>query len=506
MTVRSWLAAEQTPGLPDRKPDSRLVPLLGILGLLTAVRLVGLTYSSVDLFDDEAQYWSWGRELALGYYSKPPLLAWLLAATTQVCGDVEWCVRSPSPILYFATSLTVYFAARNFYDERTGFWAALLTALTTGVVFSARIISTDVPLLFFWALALLAYGHLLVRPDKRWSVLLGVALGLGLLSKYAMIYFIPGIFLAAFASPSARNLLRTSALWIAIGIGAIVVAPNVGWNIQNGFRTFQHTGDLVLGEPFKLSGGRVLEFVGSQFTAFGPVVFAVMMVAILKLRSALLVQQDRIMVAFFITPLAFVTLISTVAHAYPNWTSVSAISGLIVTAALLLRGTRLFWLRASIGLGVVLQAVFLTTDVISRQIKLPGIGNPYRRTIGLKAYAEQIGHLAEARGARAIAIDDRGKFAVLRYYWRNKPAQVLSWGTAEVPSFDIAHPLTQSAPQPILFVSACPDEDRARPFFNDVQLLGLSVVPVVEGADRYFFAEVVSSPRGPIGILRQCSS
>jgi hypothetical protein len=175
-----------------------------------------------------------------------------------------------------------------------------------------------------------------------------------------------------------------------------------------------------------------------------------------------------------------------------------------LTAALLLRSTRLFWLKASIGLGVMMQAALLTTDVISMQIKLPAIGNPYRRTIGLKAYAERVGHLAEDRGAKVIVSDERGKFAVLRYYWRNKPVQILSWGSADSPSFDIAHPLTQSAPQPILFVSECPDETRVKPFFNDIQPLGINVVPVAEGADRYFFAVVVSNPRGPTGILRQC--
>jgi hypothetical protein len=508
MTVHTIKRLSLDAAMPDRKSDSQLLLLLGILGLLTVVRLVGLTYSSVDLFDDEAQYWSWSRELALGYYSKPPLLAWLIAATTHVCGDAEWCVRSPSPVLYFATSLTVFFAARNFYDERTGFWAALLTALTTGLVFSARIVSTDVPLVFFWALALLAYSHLLVRPaDKKWSIVLGVAIGLGLLSKYAMIYFIPGMLLAALASPPARNLLKTPAPWVAIVIAAIVVAPNVGWNIQNSFLTIHHTGDLVLGEEFKPSAARVLDFVGSQFGVFGPVVFATMIVATLKFRSALLVPQDRIMIAFFITPLVFVTLVSIAVHAYANWASVSAMSGLILTAALLLRGGRAFWLKASIGLGVILQAALLAGDINAKQIKLPFThGNPYHRTIGLKDYAERIGHIAEDRGVQAIISDDRGKFAVLRYYWRNKPVQILSWGTADSPSFDMAHPLTQSAPQPMLFVSACPDQTRVKPFFSDIQLLGLSIVPAGEGAVRYFFAAVISSPRPPIGILRQCGT
>jgi hypothetical protein len=501
----SGFEVERTPGLPDRKPDSRLLPLLGILGLLTAVRLAGLAYSSVELFDDEAQYWSWGRDLAFGYYSKPPLLAWLIAATTHVCGDAEWCVRSPAPVLYFATSVVVYFAARNFYDERTGFWAALLTALTTGIVFSARIMTTDVPLLFFWALALLAYGNLLARPDKKWTALLGVAIGLGLLSKYAMIYFIPGMLLAALVSPSARNLLKTPAPWIAIVIGAIVVAPNIAWNLQNGFTTFHHTGGLVLDQKFRVNGASLLEFLGSQFGVFGPVVFATMIVATLRFRSTMLVQQDRMMIAFFITPLILVTLVSIFAKAYANWASVSLVSGVILTAALLLRSARPFWLKVSIGFGLVMQAGLVTTDALSTQLRLPfGVGNPYHRTIGLKAFAERIGHLAEDSGVRSIVSDDRGKFAVLRYYWRDKPAPILSWGTTDIPSFDNAHALTQSAPQPILLFSGCPSEERVKPFFNDVRSLGIYTVLLGGGADRYFFAVVASDPRGPIGPLQGC--
>ena len=72
-----------------------------ILVALTLVRLIALRLSNVDLFFDESQYWSWSRHLAFGYFSKPPLLAWLIAAAELVCGSAEACVRAPAPLLYF---------------------------------------------------------------------------------------------------------------------------------------------------------------------------------------------------------------------------------------------------------------------------------------------------------------------------------------------------------------------------------------------------------------------
>src|SRR5215475_9435581 len=167
-----------------------------IVFALTIVRLVGLRFSTVDLFFDEAQYWSWSHELALGYFSKPPLLAWLIAAAQHLCGQSEACIRAPAPLMSLVISLLAYAIGRTLYDLRTAFWAAMLAAFGTGSVFAARIVSTDMPLVLFWALALLAYACLLNKADWRRGLMLGLAIGAGLLAKYAMLYFLPGLVLA----------------------------------------------------------------------------------------------------------------------------------------------------------------------------------------------------------------------------------------------------------------------------------------------------------------------
>ena len=40
-----------------------------------------------ELSGDEAQYWLWSQTLDLGYYSKPPLLAWFLNGYSILFGD-----------------------------------------------------------------------------------------------------------------------------------------------------------------------------------------------------------------------------------------------------------------------------------------------------------------------------------------------------------------------------------------------------------------------------------
>ena len=104
MTSAGSSPARPAPGFPL---------LLAILLALTALRVIGLYASRVDLFFDEAQYWVWSRDLAFGYFSKPPLLAWIIAASDRVCGSGEACVRLASPIFYLGTSLVTYAIARG---------------------------------------------------------------------------------------------------------------------------------------------------------------------------------------------------------------------------------------------------------------------------------------------------------------------------------------------------------------------------------------------------------
>ncbi|HLH91824.1 MAG TPA: glycosyltransferase family 39 protein [Xanthobacteraceae bacterium] len=486
---------------------SYLAATIVILAVLTIVRIIGLRFSMTDLFYDEAQYWSWSRELALGYYTKPPLLAWVIAAARHVCGDAEWCVRAPSPLFYAATSLLTYAIGRRLYDERAGFWAALLTALATGAVFSARIISTDVPLLFFWSLALLAYVNLLDAPSRRWAVVLGASIGLGMLAKYAMIYFLPGVALAALFSKRARRMLVRSDVWLALLVAVVVLAPNIIWNASNGFATVEHTGDLVLGEPTHLSIMRTLQFLAGQFGVFGPIEFTLMIYALVRLGSPATAEQDRILVAFFIPALAVVAGFAFVAKANDNWAAVSFVSGVVLTAALLARWQAKWWMAATVAFGLVVQVALIGADAVADRLSTASFHNPYKRTIGMRQYADAVGAVARKVGAKTIVTDSRADFSDLEYYWRDRPEQVLWWRRIEVPSFSLKEALTQNSAEPVLFINGCDRLDAVRKVYAVAQPLGRFTVPigsVATNGERDFYAFLLSGARGPIPPFSGC--
>jgi hypothetical protein len=71
-----------------------------ILAGLLILRVLVLLLDPNSLYADETQYWLWSREVDWGYFSKPPMIAWIIAATTAVFGDADWAVRLAAPFLH----------------------------------------------------------------------------------------------------------------------------------------------------------------------------------------------------------------------------------------------------------------------------------------------------------------------------------------------------------------------------------------------------------------------
>ena len=110
--------------------------LVILLLVLTALRYWGLMVSQVELMFDEAQYWSWSLDPAWGYFSKPPLIAWLIGGENLVCGTSEFCARSFIPAIHFGTALVIYALARRAVSPVVGFWSALVFATLSGIAVS----------------------------------------------------------------------------------------------------------------------------------------------------------------------------------------------------------------------------------------------------------------------------------------------------------------------------------------------------------------------------------
>lgn len=429
---------------------------------LTLLRVAALWVNQTDLFFDEAQYWSWSREPAFGYFSKPPLIAWLIAATTSLCGDGEACVRVASPLLYGVASAFLYLAGKALYDARIGFWAAIVFATVPGASFSSTLISTDVPLIAFWSLALWGLVKVLQTRGWGWTLLTAVAIGFGLLAKYAMVYFYLCAAVWLLANPPDRWLLRDWRGAALIVIPLLFLAPNVAWNLSHGFATFSHTAANANWSGVPLHPLKALEFLGSQFGVFGPILFGVLIWVAARASRTRSEPADRFLLAFSLPVLALVTLQAFLSRAHANWAAVAypAVAILVTAALLRAQARRLF--AASLALHLFAFVAITAAPAAAQRLALPGRLDPYGRMLGWKDLAATVRTQLDARHAPTLLTDDRLMTAELLYYLRDTDVAVLTWPADGPPRdhYELTRPFRAGAAEPVLLVTLRPTPKR----------------------------------------------
>lgn len=437
----------------DETLERRLA--LALLGILAA-RLVAVWLNRTDLFFDEAQYWSWAQEPAFGYYSKPPLIAWLIGATTTICGDGEACLRSASPVLHTVTAWLVFLIGRRLYDGRVGFWSALVYATLPGVSLSTGLISTDVPFLLLWALALWAFLRLRQSDRIGDAVLLGLAIGGGFLARYSMSFFVLSMLVALWVGRGERRHIGLARWAVVLGAAGLVLAPNLAWNASHHFATLSHTADNAKWSGSLLHPGKALEFVGAQFGVLGPILFGAFLViawrALAPRRAPPLAEAERLLLAFALPIVLIYVGQAFLSRAHANWAAAGYLAAtVLVTATMLREAPRLF--RVSLGLHVALAAVISIAPIFAGRLPVSTEHDPFRRLLGWRELAEAVraeiaAAAASGRPYASILVDDRGTLAEMLYYLRDVETPIRAWKAGPVPHdhFEMTRPFTGETP------------------------------------------------------------
>lgn len=181
---------------------------------------------------------SWGHEWQWGYFKHPPMQAWLNESFFVVLGDLGPFLLSQLTVV--ATYLMIFALGRKMMPDRQ----ALIGTLLLGSVYYFSIptpeFNNNVAQLPLWALAEYSYYQALNTSRLRWWALLGVATGLGGLTKYAMIVLIFAIIAHALSSHRTRKVFGELGPYLAIIVSIVIVSPHIVWLVKNNFPTFTY--------------------------------------------------------------------------------------------------------------------------------------------------------------------------------------------------------------------------------------------------------------------------
>ncbi len=367
------------------------------LVLLLSLTIFRLFYiKSFNLCPDEAYYWDWSRNPSLSYYTHPPMVAYIIHISTLLGGDSEFWIRLGAVPLSLGVSILVYLLTRDiFKSERIAFFSVLLLNITLGFAIGALIITPDVPLIFFWMLSLYFLYKASEGENRGWWYPLGVAVGLGLLSKYTMVLFFPCALLFLLLSSENRRWFKCKEPYLALAIALLIFTPVIVWNYQHSWVSF--TKQLVhglgrKGNPFLNLG----IYFGSQLGVVSPFLFLGLLYSMVKgLRLGIKERRDDILLLFcFSLPIfLFFLLTSLRSKVEANWPAMSYLSAMVLLSGFLFKIEKK---RKRIFLVLLIFVTSLSFTMLAYSFPLlPPKIKPINQLYGWKELGREVSRLKE---------------------------------------------------------------------------------------------------------------
>jgi len=404
------------------KAEPHATYLTVVLLAVTLFRIYYIHHGLMELSPDEAHYWEWTRRPALSYYSKGPMIAWLISAGTGLLGDGEFGVRMPAAVLSVLTSLFLYLLGRDLMDRKTGALAAMLFQAVPLFTVYGVLMTIDAPFVFFWALSLYLLHRAVSAGGTAFWLLLGVSVGLGMLSKYTMAFFPLCGFLYLLASGERRKLLLTMKPYASLLVSGFLFLPVIIWNAQNGWVTLKHTaGHANLAAGLAFSPVRFIEFAGSQLGVVTPLLLVMGLHGLIQGRRG---RGGDFLFWFSAPVLVFFLLKSIQGKVEANWAMTAYVTMLVSFSAAYL--SRFRDLRRP-GKVLVSAALAFSVAVTVLAHYPPALGlppglDPSARLRGWRALGQEVGGIIkEIEGPYFVFSDSYQVASELAFYTEGHP-------------------------------------------------------------------------------------
>jgi 4-amino-4-deoxy-L-arabinose transferase-like glycosyltransferase/membrane-associated phospholipid phosphatase len=463
--------------------------LLLIILFISMFRIYYIQTGPFDLSADEAHYWEWSRRLDWSYYSKGPMIAYLIYAGTALFGNTVLGVRIFAVLLSALSSLALYELGRRLYGARVGFFSAVLVQAVPLYSVYGVLMTIDSPFILFWILSLLLFWKAVdVGPPEEpesagvlsW-VLLGAAIGLGLLAKYTMAFFYLCGLLYFVSHKDGRKFLLRKGPYVALAVSLLVFSPVIIWNAAHGWATLKHTaGQAHLSDGFVLSLGNFFDFLGSQLGVVTPVLLVLLLYAVWKMRRD---ARGAFLFWFSVPVIAFFALKSIQGKVQGNWALPAYAAGFVAFSAYF-AGEAARAKKSSRRLVAVAVALALAVTVVAYYpalAHLPPKLDPTMKLLGWKQLggeADGVFRDLAAEGPLFIFSDSYQISSELAFYMKGNPvtycvnlgrrmdqydlwpgfekkigynAVFVAYGDRDLPE-DLAHAFARSEKVPVLIV------------------------------------------------------
>ena len=382
---------------------------------IIALKVCASFFTNFSLYGDEAQYWLWSQNLDLGYFSKPPLLAWFLSGHIILFGDSFFSLKMFPLLVYFLIFFAVYrLCLQLCMSKSSSVICSFSFILIPAASVSSFLISTDLLLLLFWVLAMIKLLEIRNVASVLNFFLLGIFLGLAFLAKYAAVYFLLSFLILIFTDKKILISLKGSVFgwFVFVLVLILILLPNIYWNNNNGWVTLSHTSDNANLKNLNFNFGEPLRFLFLQIFMVGPVLF----LSFLYMFKYFRLDFENKFLLVFSLPIIMVVLVEGfLVRANANWAAPALLALLILFyRSIKKHKTIIININFFFNLGLGLFLFFAIATSMPLKV--------FDRISGLKDFALEVGSITDGK---TLVVNDRMLFSSLSYELRDRSIKIL---------------------------------------------------------------------------------
>ncbi len=479
-----------------------------LISALFVYRILSLVIVDIPVFYDEAYYYSWSNELAFGYFSKPPVVAWLIWLTSSLSAE-SWALRLASPILYLVASLFVWHTASFWFGKKSAKWSALLFFSFPLIGFNSNFITTDAPLLAAWSASLYLLSKAFTFDRTRDWVLVGLISGIGLMSKYTMgLFLIGGIAFLCF-SDRFKVFFARKGPYLGAVVAFLCFLPNLLWNFENSFSSFEHTAEISQIDNGELDLGSVAEFLAAQLLCVGPwclILFFGRQASVSKAKD-ISSEGSSLMWAMTLTLLITISLLALLGQANANWAAPLLISISILMGTSVSQMTYK-WKRVAISCvaaNILILIVLHSYPFLLKTLNIEPTtkNNPYDRVDGWKEVIQKAQAIISIPDDSLILSNNRLILSYMVFYNDVAISRLAAWNSDQKIDnhFELVADLADKTSEQIdgktiFFVSRSELSSIILDRFTDKQPLSIVREPVYVDLERILYIYRLSGFKG----------
>lgn len=246
--------------------------ILLYLGLFTVlIHFLSNAFFNYGYFRDEFYYIACSKHLSLGYVDQPPLSIFILAVNRFFFGDSLFALRLLPALSAGVTVFLTGLMTRKLGGGRFAQAMAAAAVIAAPVYMSLNTFySMNAFDILFWTIGLYLIIRIIDDEKKKHWLWLGVVVGLGMLNKISLLWFIGGLAAGVLLTGHRKKLL-TPGPWLAALIAAVLFLPHILWQVVNGYPTLEFIRNATME---KMAAVPFFDFFINQVFMMNPVLFS----------------------------------------------------------------------------------------------------------------------------------------------------------------------------------------------------------------------------------------